>query len=263
MKVKISIIGFLLLAVFGIYLYTLWKSNTKSNTGPSKPVNSDIFIEMPAAWTLEGDWLKVYIPQNAIPAGSKTAFTIVPEPTYQNLTTVYFTNTFQISASFNNVSLTDTGANMVMYEPISPDNPALSFVKQGTLSFYFWDDATKQWLKIKSVVDFDKGYALGEYNRFGIYSLRGLPVSPAPQVLSVEPSSIKYNQDVLITIKGDNFQKASRVNFGIGTYNAEFIDSRTLRVKLEKGMISPGTFVLLVSNPDEQRGSLDNALTVE
>lgn len=216
---------------------------------------------------LEQDWLTVYIPQEAIPTNSIVAFTVVPEPTYENLSNIEVNSTFRISGSSDDKrnQLENLQSNLVIYQPLDVNNPRLALIHKETSSYYFWDENKYEWILIPSLVNFGKGYALAKYNKFGTFSLRGNPVSKAPKILSIEPNKIKYSQDAVITINGENFQGGSglSVNFGIGGYEPEFLNSSTVRVKIAKGGISPGTYGLLIGNPDGQRTLFPKALEVE
>lgn len=215
---------------------------------------------------LERDWLSVYIPQGAMPANSKVAFTIVPEPTDENLSNISLNSSFQISGSNDGNRLKDLQFNLVIYQPLSTNNPRLTLLHKETLNYYFWDKDKSEWILVPSLINLEKGYALAKYNRFGTFSLRGNSINKAPKIFSVEPNKIRYNQDVVITIKGENFQSDSSVNFGMGGYALEFVDGSTIRIRMKEGnnfLISPGTYVLTIKNPDGQGVHLFEALKVE
>lgn len=235
---------------------------------PGYPNKENLTIDMPKVWTLERDWLKVYIPQGAVPVDSLVAFMLVPEPIDENLSNINLNGSFQISGSSDNKrnQLINLQSNLVIYQPLNINDPRLVLLHKETLNYYFWDKDKSEWIPIPSLINFERGYALAKHNKFGTYSLRGNPVNKAPKILSVEPNKIKYNQDVAITIKGENFQSDSFVNFGMGAYALEFVDSSTIRVRMKEDnnfLISPGTYVLTIRNPDGQGTHLIEALKVE
>lgn len=219
---------------------------------------------------LEREWLTVFVPPGAAPVNSIIAFMLVPEPTDEDLSNIWLDSTFQISGSSDDKrnQLKDLQFNLVIYQPLDVNHPRLALLHKETLNYYFWDSDKFEWVPVPSLINLEKGYALAKYNKFGTYSLRGNPINKAPKIFSVEPNTIKYNQDVVITIRGENFQKDFfAVNFGIGSYAYEFIDSSTLRVRMKKEgnnfLISPGTYELVIRNPDGQGAHFSEALKVE
>ena len=244
--------------------------NTSSQITPTQtpgyPNKEKSTIDMPKSWTLDRDWLKVYIPQEALPANSKVAFMLVPEPADENLSNIPFKDTFQVSGFDNGNELKTLKSNMVIYQPIDVNNPRLALLHKETLNYYYWDKDKSEWILIPSSINFEKGYALAEYNRFGTFSFRGNPINKPPKIFSIEPNKIKYNQDVVLTIRGENLRSDSSVNFGMGAYNFEFVDSSTIRVQMKEDnnfLISPGTYTLVIGNPDYQRAHFSQALVVE
>ncbi len=91
---------------------------------------------------------------------------------------------------------------------------------------------------------------------------------PAPNILSVIPTSIAKNSTVTVTVAGSNFQSGATVTLqpstGITVQSVQFVNSSTLLVTLSTTR-NPGNDrrTVLVTNPDGKSDSLNSALRVQ
>ena len=86
------------------------------------------------------------------------------------------------------------------------------------------------------------------------------PLTPAPAVSSVNPSTGPTTGGTITTIKGSDFQSGATVAFGgVPATSVTFNSSTQLTATSPKG--NAGTVDVVVTNPDAQTGTLPNAFT--
>ena len=82
-------------------------------------------------------------------------------------------------------------------------------------------------------------------------------------ITGVSPNQILSNIENPITISGFGVQKGAEVIIGnISFGSGNFIDSKTLVIKIYSGVLSPGVYNVQIKNPDGETDILNNALTV-
>jgi hypothetical protein len=91
---------------------------------------------------------------------------------------------------------------------------------------------------------------------------------PAPQAVSILPTSIDNDQpSTVVTVTGANIRYGATFGFEITETDVqatalEWVDANTLRGTVDFYTRTPGQWDLVVTNPDGQKVTLDNALTV-
>ena len=86
--------------------------------------------------------------------------------------------------------------------------------------------------------------------------------APFLTVTSVSPSRITNQQAQVITVSGTNFQPGATVEVGgVTVTSVTYVDSGTLSVLIAAGA-APGTYGVMVTNPDTKSALLPDSLTI-
>jgi hypothetical protein len=138
----------------------------------------------------------------------------------------------------------------------------LVYLRKETLSFYRYNTFASTWESISSVVDYSNQMVKAMVEEVGIYSLRAKPAKPAPQIESVDPTSIILGETVWMEVKGKNFLPKALVRIEGVEMKTEYVSSGELKIRLEGDYLLPGSAELEIMNEDGQTVRFEKPIKV-
>lgn len=256
----------------------LWRTHTTGASSywlwtGSPPTSSSLMPAVGGGLTAPDGDVTVDMPAGAVISDTTLYYTVVPEPPYtrvgagtavavrSNGTTAVSTgHTFSLSAADeagNPVTTLLASATMT----VTFADLDLTYVNSDTLRIYLWDESGNDWTLLPSNLDLVSKTVSTTITTLGIYSLRGQPGNPPPTILAVEPVEGDNTIDTQITVSGTNFLDNSFVRIGEWYLpGVHFVSTSTLTGTIPAGL-DPGTYDLVVENPDGQSATLSDAFT--
>ena len=214
----------------------------------------------------------VYVPGNAVAEPALLALMAAPEPssslTYgaDQARSVFAVTNIGIGSTFQLTGVYSDGTPLMTFAtPVTLtfgySGLNLTYVSEGTLCLYQWEQASSTWIPLPTVLDTVAKQATATTDRPGLFSLRAQPLYPAPVLIAVSPSSASNSGQTIITVTGVNFMPTPWLELDTTALDVGYVSSSTLSAVVPSGLI-PGTYTLILRNPDGQTATLANAFTV-
>lgn len=219
---------------------------------------------------LYADWgISVDVPGSALSSNAWVGVTISPEPDILTGTQQLAGNSILTvpagQATWLSAVYTDGVSLTSFQEPITITyvytDSDIQYADEATLAIYQFNEAGQTWVGLPGTLDLNTQTIWATTTMPGVISLRGEPIYPSPQILSITPNTGSNREDTQITITGIGFMPTSVVHLGPYSLESDFISPTTLTVIIPEGLWS-GTYYLEVKNPDSQFDRLQNAFVI-
>lgn len=238
----------------------LWEFNQPGQTSLSPA----------AGGRIQTSWgFSVAVPAGAVAGDGLLAATIAPEPSGGEvlqtqsplITTIPVKQAVRLSAVF-----ADKTPITSFLEPatitLSYSDTQAAYVDETTIGFYQWNPLGAQWILLASQIDIVNNTIQTNVSSPGLFSLRGQPTNPAPEIVAISPGVVTNTADVHLTISGIWFLPTPMVSLGQNmSLDVLYASSTTLTAIVPAGLPS-GVYTLSVRNPDGQVGLLQKAYTI-
>ncbi|HSQ25657.1 MAG TPA: peptidoglycan DD-metalloendopeptidase family protein, partial [Anaerolineales bacterium] len=216
------------------------------------------------------DGVTISIPAGAVIQDVTLGYNLAPEPESADMTvnnpltsaeTIPVGHTFQLSGVYVDTTWLSTFAIPVSLTVIYEDEELL-YGDEGSLMLYAWQPGTASWMPLVTTLNTENNSAQAWTDRAGIFSLRAQPLQAAPVVSGVTPVEVSNVGMVNITIEGVNFSPTPTVNLWVGGLEVSFVSSSELTAVIPAGL-APGSYDLIVRNPDGQTVVVPDAITIK
>jgi hypothetical protein len=131
------------------------------------------------------------------------------------------------------------------------DGNNLSNVNSATIQIYEWSEASQAWQPLPTILDLTGVQAIATTSRPSTTMLRAQPLHAAPIIASVTPTYLDSAQGGIITITGQNFQRAPTVDIGYATLDVNYVSDSVLTATVSP-YIAQGIYPIILRNPDGQ-----------
>jgi Tol biopolymer transport system component len=211
---------------------------------PSDAVNAAAFLSYNIA------------PDLGATTGSTVATSISNEPI-----TTATGHTFQVTAYYTDSTvLTEFASPITITVPYTDSD--LSYGDPLSLDLYQWDETSITWLPLTTTVDIASHQATAIADKTGVFSLRAQALNPAPVLSSVFPISVSNSSSTDIVVAGTGFLPAATLNLDLSGLEVSYVSSTTLTGTIP-AHLDPGTYDLILRNPDGQTALLPDATTIK
>lgn len=136
-----------------------------------------------------------------------------------------------------------------------------SKVDETTLGFYWWDETQSGWLPVTTALDTDNNIVTATLSHLSWFSLRGVPINPAPQLTQVTPQVLSTETSMEIIIYGTNFSPNAIVLLGKTRLPFSYINSGTIRA-IVPAWEPNGVYTVQIVNPDYQSAKLLDVIEI-
>ncbi|MEW5989659.1 MAG: M23 family metallopeptidase, partial [Chloroflexota bacterium] len=224
----------------------------------SPPAHLQVQPEQPARLTTS-DGVGLYVPAGAVERTTSLAYVIAPQPTGSpdgpavGLDTKLYPTlpagpTFTLTASAGPnqplAALNRPASLIIDYE-----RARTATVAEDSLSLYWWDRVKGHWRPLPTTLDRQEQVAQAELSQLGLFSLRGRPLQPAPEITAVQWAN-EDRPDTLI-INGRHFAPAPLINLEFNQLEVISATPTSILARIP-AWATAGAYGLRLQNPDGQ-----------
>lgn len=239
------------------------------------PGRADLSPGSGPAVAITGAGASVTVPGSAVSAPATLALMSVPvegsgstvQTASQGLDGMEATATIPIGPAFRLTGMHDDGSPVVTFSAPATitrqySDADAAYANESTIRVYLWQPASTSWQPLATQVDLANNRVTATSDKPGTYCLRGQPLNPAPMLTAVAPRRVQAGNPAILTLSGSGFLPNVSVNLGIAVLDVVRVSASTLRVTVPATMV-PGTYDLIVQNPDGQSVFLHRGVSIE
>lgn len=242
--------------------------------GFSAPGRADISPGSGSDVTVIGAGSSIVIPSNAVSAPATLALMSVPiagtrdtrQVGSQSRQVSLIADTVSIGTAFKLSGVYGDGGSVDEFSELASIQrqyaaEVVVYVDEETIGVYIWDEINSRWHLLPTDLDTNSDRVTAAADRPGTYSLRATPLNPAPRIFSVLPSRLPSGEPRTITVSGAGFLSDVEVQLGISALEVTRLSSTVLHVDVPTDL-TPGTYDIIVRNPDGQTSSASSSLAI-
>lgn len=204
------------------------------------------------------DGLSLQIPAGAVDAPAELSYFIVPEPTggpdgpaagFDG--TVYRTLRAGVTFALRTVDGRPDALRRPADLTIYYTQEDAASVEEASLALYQWHSGDGQWILVPSTLDRPGRAVRAAISQFGLFSLRGRPLLPAPEITAVQLGNSNRGRPDVLVISGRHFAADPLINLEFNQLEVISASPTSIVARIPE-WVAAGQYTLRLQNPDGQ-----------